>query len=57
MEVGGSTLLFGEVVHAHVDDDLLVDGKLDVTRLDAVGRLAGGYYASTRDRYNLERPP
>lgn len=58
MEVGGSTLLFGEVVHAHVDDELLVDGhKLDVTKLDAVGRLAGGYYASTRDRYHLERPP
>ena len=57
MEVGGSTLLLGEVVHAHVDDDLLVDGKLDVTKLDAVGRLAGGYYASTRDRYHLERPP
>ena len=57
MELGGSTLLFGEVVHAHVDDDLLVDGKLDVTKLDAVGRLAGGYYASTADRYHLERPP
>jgi flavin reductase (DIM6/NTAB) family NADH-FMN oxidoreductase RutF len=57
MELGGSTLLFGRVVHAHVDDDLLVDGKLDVTKLDAVGRLAGGYYASTRDRYHLERPP
>jgi flavin reductase (DIM6/NTAB) family NADH-FMN oxidoreductase RutF len=57
MEVGGSTLLFGEVVHAHVDDDLLVDGKLDVTKLDATGRLAGGYYATTRDRFHLERPP
>jgi flavin reductase (DIM6/NTAB) family NADH-FMN oxidoreductase RutF len=57
MEVGGSTLLFGEVVHAHVDDDLLVDEKVDVTRLDAMGRLAGGYYATTRDRFHLERPP
>jgi flavin reductase (DIM6/NTAB) family NADH-FMN oxidoreductase RutF len=57
MEVGGSTLVFGEVVHAHVDDDLLVDGKVDVTRLDATGRLAGGYYATTRDRFHLERPP
>ena len=57
MELGGSTLLFGEVIHAHDDDDLLVDGKLNVTKLDAVGRLAGGYYASTADRYHLERPP
>ena len=57
MAVGGSTLVFGEVVHAHVDDDLLDGGKLDVTRLDATGRLAGGYYARTRDRYHLDRPP
>ena len=56
-EMGGSTLLFGEVVHAHVDDDdLLVDGKFDVTKLDATGRLAGGYYATTRDRFHLDRP-
>ena len=57
MDIGGSTLVFGEVVHAHVDDALLEDGKLDVTRLDATGRLAGGYYATTRDRYHLDRPP
>jgi flavin reductase (DIM6/NTAB) family NADH-FMN oxidoreductase RutF len=56
VEVGISTLLFGEVVYAHVDDDLLVDGKLDVQRLDAVGRLAGSHYASTGGRFSLERP-
>jgi flavin reductase (DIM6/NTAB) family NADH-FMN oxidoreductase RutF len=56
-EIAGSTQLFLEVVHAHVDDELLVDGKLDVTTLDAVGRLAGGWYAATDDRFELERPP
>jgi len=56
VEVGISTLLFGEVVYAHVDDDLLVDGKLDVRRLDAVGRLAGSHYATTGERFSLERP-
>jgi flavin reductase (DIM6/NTAB) family NADH-FMN oxidoreductase RutF len=55
--VGGSTMILGEVVHAHVADDLLVDGKLDVERLDAVGRLAGGWYARLSDRFELERPP
>lgn len=54
--VGGSTMILGEVVHAHVDDDLLTDGKMDVERLDAVGRLAGGWYCSTDDRYEMERP-
>lgn len=56
VEVGGNTLLLGEVVYAHVDDDLLDSGKIDVRRLDALGRLAGSYYATTDERFSLERP-
>ena len=52
-----STVPFAEVVHAHVDDELLVDGKLHVIHLDAVGRLSGSYYASTDDRISIARPP
>lgn len=57
IEVGSSTMVLGEVVFAHVDDDVLTDGKVDVTKLDAVGRLAGSHYARTHDRFSLERPP
>ena len=35
-------VVLGEVVHAHVDESLLTDGKMDTRKLDAVGRLAGG---------------
>jgi flavin reductase (DIM6/NTAB) family NADH-FMN oxidoreductase RutF len=56
IEVGESTMVLGEVVYAHVDDEVTTDGKLDVTKLDAVGRLSGSYYATTRDRFSLERP-
>ncbi|WP_148413554.1 flavin reductase family protein [Haloferax sp. KTX1] len=56
MEVGSSTLVLGEVVHAHVADAVLTDGKLDTTKLDAVGRLAGSEYATTDDRFDLVRP-
>ena len=56
-EIGHQTLVFGEVVYAHVDDDLLDElGKPDVRELDAVGRLAGSYYCTTGDRFRLERP-
>ena len=56
-EVGSQTLVFGEVVHAHVDDDALDEaGKPDVREIDAVGRLAGSYYCTTEDRFRLERP-
>ncbi|MDL5360689.1 flavin reductase family protein [Halalkalicoccus sp. NIPERK01] len=57
VEVGRSSMVLGEVVYAHVAEEVTTDGKVDVTKLDAVGRLSGSYYASTRDRFSMERPP
>lgn len=57
LRVGRSLLVLGEVVHAHVDPDLLTEGKFDVRELDAVGRLAGSWYSTTRDRFAMSRPP
>lgn len=56
VELGSNTMVLGRVVHGHAADDLLEDGKLDTTRFDALGRLAGSYYCRTRDRFRLERP-
>ena len=56
IEVGGSVLILGEVVHAHVDESVLTDGKVDIDKLDTVGRLAGSQYASTAERFSIDRP-
>lgn len=56
IEVGGSVLILGEVVHAHVDEDALTDGKVDIENLDTVGRLSGSQYASTAERFGIDRP-
>lgn len=56
VDVGASSLVLGEVRYVHVDDDVTTDGKLDTTKLDAIGRLAGSEFAYTRDRFSLERP-
>lgn len=56
VELGDSVLVLGEVVWAHVADRVTTDGKLDTGKLDAVGRMAGSEYATTRDRFSLERP-
>lgn len=56
LEVGGSVLVLGEVVHVHVDESVLVDGKIDIDNLDTVGRLAGSQYASTAERFSIDRP-
>ena len=54
--VGAST---GYVVYRAIrafDDELTTDGKLDTTKLDALGRLAGSEYTLTRDRLSMARP-
>jgi flavin reductase (DIM6/NTAB) family NADH-FMN oxidoreductase RutF len=56
VDVGSNTLLLGEVVMVHVRDDVTTDEKVDTTKIDVVGRLAGGYYDRTTDRFRMERP-
>lgn len=55
--VGGSTMVLGEVIRAHVDDELLTEGQFDVNEFDALGRLTGSLYTDTEGRFEMERPP
>jgi flavin reductase (DIM6/NTAB) family NADH-FMN oxidoreductase RutF len=57
VDVGVSSLVLGEVVHVHLEESVVTDGKMDTGKLDALGRLAGSGYTYTRDRFELERPP
>ncbi|MCU0794055.1 MAG: flavin reductase family protein [Opitutaceae bacterium] len=46
-----------DILWLHVRDEVLgPDGAVDAARLDTVGRLGGEDYATTRDRFTLERP-
>ena len=58
VEVGraGTAVIIGEILLWHVRDELLVGGRLDLGRLDAIGRMGGPSYARTRDRFDLVRP-
>lgn len=58
VEVGraGTAVIIGEILLWHVRDDLLVEGRLDMGRLDAIGRMAGAVYTRTRDRFDMPRP-
>jgi flavin reductase (DIM6/NTAB) family NADH-FMN oxidoreductase RutF len=51
-----NVVVFGEVVVIHADDGILDGTRIDFEALDAVGRLAGNGYATTRDRFELIRP-
>jgi flavin reductase (DIM6/NTAB) family NADH-FMN oxidoreductase RutF len=56
LKKGGNVLTIGEVVLIHVDDALLTRGKPDVTKLDAIGRLAGDWFVSTTQRTKHKMP-
>ena len=47
---------FGEVVAFHVDSNVLDGTRVDPVQLDALGRLAGMDYTTTRDQFRLDRP-
>jgi len=51
-----NVVVFGEIVRFHVADDVLDGTRIDFEALDAVGRLAGNSYVTTRDRFDLNRP-
>ncbi len=49
-------VIFGEVVALHVADDVLDGTRIDPVALDALGRLAGMGYTTTREQFTLDRP-
>jgi flavin reductase (DIM6/NTAB) family NADH-FMN oxidoreductase RutF len=58
LELGraGTAVIIGEILLWHVSDDVLVNGRIDVERLDAIGRMSGSAYTRTRDRFEMPRP-
>lgn len=51
-----TAIIIGEVLLWHVHDDLLVNGRIDLGRVDAIGRTSGAGYVRTRDRFDMVRP-
>jgi flavin reductase (DIM6/NTAB) family NADH-FMN oxidoreductase RutF len=47
---------FGEVVAFHIADEVLDGTRIDAVKLDALGRLAGSNYTTTREQFSLDRP-
>ena len=56
IELGDATLVVGDILRAHVADDVLTDGRVDVAKLKPVGRLGGDGYAVVRDVLHMPRP-
>ena len=48
-------LVLGQVCGINLSDELIIDGKINSRRLDAVGRMDGCDYTTTRERFTLPR--
>ena len=46
----------GEIICFHLSDSVYKNTHVDLDVLDAVGRLSGNWYSTTKDRFELMRP-
>lgn len=49
-------IVIGRVVGIHIDDDVIVDGLVDVTKIRPIARLGYMDYAVVNEVFSLERP-
>jgi len=49
-------VLFGEVIGIHINDDVLVDGYVDMNKTDMIGRLGYMDYVRVSDMFTMDRP-
>lgn len=52
----GGSLVLGEIVRAHVAEELFDDFRIDPDRLRPIGRMGGFTYTRVTDRFDLVRP-
>ena len=56
IELGASFFVVGEIVRAHVKDEVLTDGRVDIAKLRPLARLGGDGYSVVREVVRMPRP-
>lgn len=54
-EMGDATVVYGEVVHVHIAQKMLTDGRPDARLLQPVARLGGALYSCLGDIIHMKR--
>jgi flavin reductase (DIM6/NTAB) family NADH-FMN oxidoreductase RutF len=55
-EPPSGSLVIGEIVCVHLEDEVLREGRLDPDSLDLIGRMGGAQYSRTIERFEMKRP-
>lgn len=53
---GAGCMILGEVLHIEIDDTVMDGDRVDLSKLDPVGRLSGSDYSGVGDKFSLDRP-
>jgi flavin reductase (DIM6/NTAB) family NADH-FMN oxidoreductase RutF len=53
---GAGVIVLGQIVRLHVAAEIEDNFRIDADKLDAVGRMAGNTWSTTRDRFEIVRP-
>jgi flavin reductase (DIM6/NTAB) family NADH-FMN oxidoreductase RutF len=56
VEIGDGSVVFGEVLYAHIDEKVWSGGRIDVRELDPLSRLGGSSYAKLGEVFSMRRP-
>jgi flavin reductase (DIM6/NTAB) family NADH-FMN oxidoreductase RutF len=51
-----SSFVIGQILRAHVKDELWENGVIQADKLKAIGRLGEDFYCRTMDRFEMKRP-
>ncbi len=51
-----NSVVFGDVVGIHIDDSLIVDGRVDITRAKPIARMGYSLYAVIEQTFRMARP-
>jgi flavin reductase (DIM6/NTAB) family NADH-FMN oxidoreductase RutF len=55
-DVGGASIVIGEVLRFHVNEEIVDNFRVDPDKLRAIGRMGGPTYCRTHERFDMERP-
>ena len=57
LDLGNGSMVFGEVLLAVIDEDVIKDGRVDPALLEPIGRLGGATYTEvSKGLFDLKRP-
>ena len=54
-KAGSGFVVIGTIILFHIDKGIMIDGKINLQKLNPIGRLAGNWYTRPTDNFKIDR--